>query len=429
MPLSDTEAVDQPRVMYVVRSWPRLSQTFIVQEILALEQRGVDIQIVSLTRSGETLIQPDTERVRASVRVLDDDLKAASRRLAVALRCVTTQPRATWHAIRSWRWDRGYHASSRFRCLLHAFQLTQMVAAARVQNRSIDHVHAHFAHDPAAVVQLAARMRPLQWSFTAHARDLYQLDPSTIRERVASATSVVTICNANVAHLASLLPPSEASKLSLIHNGLDFDQFPAQQRAVCGGPLRVVSIARLVEKKGLADLLQACRVLCDTGLSYTLTVFGDGPLSTSLQALSTELALDEVVTFAGARPRPELIDELYRSDVFALTPCVTLDGDRDGIPTVLVEAMACGLPVVTTDVAGITDLVQHEVSGFVLDPHDVESIADALLRLAADSALRCRMGNAAREIVEREFNGQETADMLLRLFDLQVVDVVAGLQP
>jgi glycosyltransferase involved in cell wall biosynthesis len=405
------------RAGYIVRSWPRLSQTFIVQEIRALERLGVDIEIFSLSRSGEVLVQPEVAEIKASVTFLDEAADVSSpRRSMWWLAAARAHPRALVHTWRSRDWDRGYHVATRWECLRLAMTLASIIAERQRAGRALRHLHAHFIHDSATVAHLTGKMTGMAWSVTAHARDLYQVAPRVIAERVRSAAAVITICESNLEYLRSLVVASDRPKLHLIHNGIDLADFPLRSMQPDDHPLRIVSIARLVEKKGVDDLIEACRRLAADGVPFKCQVFGDGPLADELRLAIDRLGLHDSVTLEGSRTRRELIGVMADSDAFALLPYVTSDGDRDGIPTVLVEAMACGLPVVSTDVAGIPDLVVDGVNGFLLDRRDVVGAAHALARLAREPDLGIRLGKEGRRTVEAEFDGDRSAEQLLQVF-------------
>ena len=416
--VTERSAVTVTRVGYVVRSWPRLSQTFILQEIAALERRGVEVEVFSLSRSHEPLVQPEIDGLRAPVRHLDPPSTLLGR-LICALRLTSmaaTHPVVVARVLFARSWDRGYHGASRFVLLRQASQLAARVRAGRRSGRRLQHLHAHFAHDPAGVASIVSGVTGIPFSFTAHARDLYQLEPGVLAARVAAAAAVVTICDANLEHIRSICRPHDRPRVTVVHNGLDLADFDPAGRADTDGSLRIVSIARLVEKKGLDDLVAVCMGLRARGIRFTCRIFGEGPLQRALQESIERGGLGALVTLEGARTRAELVAILVESDVFALLPFVTADGDRDGIPTVLVEAMAMGLPVVTTAVAGIPDLVHDGVDGIVLRPRDVASATSAIALLAREPSERARLGEAARKTVEASFDGAQSARQLAAIF-------------
>jgi glycosyltransferase involved in cell wall biosynthesis len=403
-----------------VRSYPRLSQTFILAEILALEALGVGIEIFSLSNPREPLVQPEVAAVRAPVHYLDAD--SAARRLLTHLRVALRWPRRYLRAV-SYLWRRrreelGYATVTRAACFDRALRLGLLLDRGRLRSAGIRHLHAHFAHDPTLVALLTAIIAEVPFTFTAHARDLYQVPAVLLRDRVERAHQVVTCCRANVDYLGTVAPHA-TGKVRLIYHGVDLAEFrPLERAARSGGsdPPVIISVGRLVQKKGFSVLLAACRRLQDSGRRLRCVLYGDGPLQQELETEIRRLGLVGQVTLAGARTRRELVTCLQEADVFALTPCITEDGDRDGVPNVLVEAMACGVPVVSTTVGGIPELVRHDVNGLLAPPADVETITGHLAALLDDGGLRARLGRAARATVVERFDLRSAATQLAAVF-------------
>ena len=411
------------QVIYVVRSWPRLSQTFIVNEVLALEQQGVELAIFSLARSGETLVQPQVAEVRAPVIHLEDRARLRGRaRLWPYLEVLAESPRrfmaTALFALRHPGLADGYGECSTRECFVQAVLIARAVIRRRANGDRVAHLHAHFAHDPALVGLLAARLAGLTFSFTAHARDLLQIPASSLAARAAGAVAVVTCCEANAGYINSAVPADDLPPVSVIHHGVDLRRFaPVERRSPGGGEAPVITaIGRLVEKKGFDDLLQALALLATGGVAFACRIYGDGPLLEPLTRLRDELGLAPCVEFMGARDSDEVVAALAHTDVFALTPRVTEDGDRDGIPNVLVEAMASGVPVVTTSVGGVPELVQDGLNGAMIPSGDPSLIAQSLRALLADPALRARMGAAARARVEDDYDVNAAARRLTGIF-------------
>lgn len=403
-----------PRVAYVVRSWPRLSQTFVLNEVLALERLGCELSIFAMVRSGEEVVQPQLAQVRAPVRYLDEEPGDGAWAGAFA-----TRP---FGAARAWATAHGrpglgdgYANVSPATCLRLATRLAAAVRRSSADGLPIGHIHAHFAHDPALVAMFAHRLTGLPYSFTAHARDLYGVPPRALVARARAATAVVTCCQANVDYLHAHLPARLRSRVRLIHHGVDLSAFAPAEATDPATPL-IVSVGRLVEKKGFADLLSALSLVRRRGGRFRAVIFGDGPLRDALEAQRRQLGLEDVLELAGQRRQDEVAAELRRAQLFALTPFVAPDGDRDGVPNVLAEAMASGLAVVTTPVGGIEDLVCHGENGLLAPPHDVEAIADAIGHLLADPARRDALGAAARRTVEAAFDVEAAAGRLTNVF-------------
>ena len=410
------------RVMYLVRSWPRLSQTFVVNEILEQERLGTQVELYSLSRSDERLVQPQVRSVRATVRHLDEPhrhrrLGAVRDHALVARRAPIRYARTLAFAAGRPHLAHGYATLTTLGCLAAAVRLAAAVHRGRVAGEPIDHLHAHFAHDPALVVLMTSRLTGLPYSITAHARDLYQIPVRSLRARARGAEAVITCCAANVDYLRSVLPPALHPRLRLIHHGVQLDRFVPAPRAEASRPVQILSVGRLVEKKGFPDLLGACaRLRNGTPDSFRLRILGDGPLREELLRLRDRLGLDDVVELVGERDGDGVLRAYQEADVFALTPWTPDDGDRDGVPNVIVEAMACGLPVVTTDAGGITEAVRHGVNGLVAAPRDVPALARHLAELVADADRRRALGDAGRRAAEERFDVRTAARDLSLVF-------------
>lgn len=408
-----------PPVIYLVRSWPRLSQTFVVEEILALERRGLALVVFALARSGETTVQPRVAEVRAPVLLLGGPRPPAApvrAHLRGLLRSPGAYVRALLLCLRRPGLAAGYGEASALRCLDLALQLVE-----ELRNRFPDdarrpaHLHAHFAHDPALVGMLAARLAGLSFSFTGHARDLVQIPPAALAARAAEARAVVTCCRVNANYVEAAVPPAVRPPVLVVHHGVDLRRF----RPGPGHPGRqvplLVSVGRLVEKKGFPDLLRALRVLRDSGRAFRCDVYGDGPDLPRLTALRDALDLRDRVCFRGARDNDAVLAALRDADLFVLSPRTAADGDRDGIPNVLVEAMAVGLPVVSTRAGGVAELVTDGVDGLLADPGDADLLARHVGDLLDDPGRRARLGRAARATVEASYDVDAAARELERV--------------
>lgn len=409
-------------VAYILRSYPRLSQTFVLQEIRALEQLGVPMHIFAMTNPHEPLVQAQVAEVQAPVDYLDARQQSAWRQGILShLQCFVRAPwrytKTLWYIWRHTECDEGYTTASRYTCFHLAVHLTQRLR--QVQQRTgqaIDHLHAHFAHDPTLIAQLVHFLTGLSFSFTAHARDLYQIPPSALVERLHSAQLVVTCCGANVDYIKTVAPATQRPPIYLIHHGVNLAMFQPAAPVAEARP-RILSVGRLVTKKGFADLLAACALLQAAQQPFQCLIFGEGPLYEELLAQIDQLGLNDTVQLLGACTQQALVPMLQKATIFALTPCVTDDGDRDGVPNVLVEAMSCALPVVSTAVGGIPELVTHEVNGLLAAPHDVTAIAAHLATLLTDATLRQRLGQAAHQTVTEHFDLAKAAHRLATLFD------------
>lgn len=315
--------------------------------------------------------------------------------------------------------DQGYTASSRWECFLQAVHLVHVLhLQERETGKKIDHLHAHFAHDPTLIAYLVHLITGISFSFTAHARDLYQVPEKVLTDRIRRASAVVTCCGANMEYLERIAP-SQQSKFSLVYHGVNLKDFQpvqnADARSAAEKPI-ILSVGRLVEKKGFQDLLQALLIVKESGQQFRCTIYGDGPLHQMLERWVEEHGMASDVRLMGDSTQQELISIYQKATVFALTPVQTEDGDRDGIPNVLLEAMAVGLPVITTAVAGIPELVEDNQNGLLYQSHDVKGISSGILELLRDAEKRKLLGGAASRKVKDQFDVAQAAKRLKTMF-------------
>jgi glycosyltransferase involved in cell wall biosynthesis len=286
-----------------------------------------------------------------------------------------------------------------------------------VRRQPVDHLHAHFATAPALLTMFAHQLTGIPYTFTAHARDIYvDRQPELLRAQMRHSTAVVTVSEYNRRYLSRLLGPAANGKVHCIYNGLDLHQFTYAPPSTAAAETPVIlSVGRLIEKKGLGDLLAAVAIL-RRGRRFRVEIIGSGPLQPALEADVKRRGLEDVVTFRGALPQEEVRRAYQRATIFALPCVVTAQGDRDGMPTVLLEAMASGVPVVSTAVSGIPELIDAGHDGLLVAPRDPGMLADALGLLLTDAQLRDRLAQAARNKIDTQFAIERSAQQLLTLF-------------
>jgi glycosyltransferase involved in cell wall biosynthesis len=413
------------QIGYLLRSYPRLSQTFVLNEILALERTGVSLQIFALTNPHEKVVQMQVDQVQSPVHYLEESIQPRrignrlKEHLQVAGLHFRRYIRSFFYVAAHPKIDQGYTASSRWECFLQAVHLVYVLhLQERETGKRLDHLHAHFAHDPTLIAYLVHLITGIPFSFTAHARDLYQVPEEVLTDRIRHSSAVVTCCGANMEYLKQIAP-SQQSKFSLVYHGVNLKDFqPALGPATPSAkevPI-ILSVGRLVEKKGFQDLLQALLIVKESGQRFRCTIYGDGPLSQTLQQWLEEHGMAGDVRLMGDSTQQELISIYQKATLFALTPIQTEDGDRDGIPNVLVEAMAVGLPVITTAVAGIPELVDNNQNGLLYQPHDVDGISSGILELLSNPEKRKLLGDVASQKVKDQFDVAQAAKRLKTLF-------------
>ena len=400
------------RVAYLLKRFPRLSESFILHEILELERQGLDLHLFAIKNPGEEIVHADVSRVRAPVTYLPTGWRGTWAMLRAHLALVRRSPR---------RYVRALLPALRYRrrsIVRRFFQAGYFADLLRRQ--PVDHLHAHFGMAPALLAMFVHQLTGIPYTFTTHAKDIYvdgDRQPELLRAQMQHSEAVVTISEYNRRYLLSQLGPAAHGKVRRIYNGLDLQRFTYERPATAAAETPVIlSVGRLVEKKGLGDLLAAVEILRRRGSCFRVEIIGGGPLQPTLEADVLRRGLKDVVTFRGALPQEEVRRAYQRATVFALPCIVTSQGDRDGIPTVLLEAMASGVPVVSTAVSGIPELIDSGHDGLLVGPHDPGMLADALGLLLADAELRDRLAQAARHKIETEFAIDRSAQQLLALF-------------
>lgn len=406
----------QGRVAVVLKGYPRLSETFIAQEIAALERRGLEILIVSLRLPTDDRTHPVHAEIRAPRLYLPEYLYREPLRVLRAWWRVRRWPayrqvRKLW--LKDLRRDPTPNRGRRFgQALVLASELPDDVIQ----------LHVHFLHTPASVTRYAAGLCGLPWTGSAHAKDIWTTPEWDKREKLQACEWLVTCTAANFAHLAALAPQG---RVELVYHGIDLKRFPPppappreRDGAAAADPVIVLSVGRLVEKKGVDILLQALSLL-PRSLHWRFVHVGGGPLRRALEAQARALGLAERVTWRGALAQQQLLEAYRAADIFALASRVARDGDRDGLPNVLMEAQSQDLPCLATRVSGIPELVQPDVTGVLVAPESPEALARALQSLIADPARRRALGQAGRARVAARFGLESNIIRLAEKFGLR----------
>jgi glycosyltransferase involved in cell wall biosynthesis len=395
-----------------MKRYPRLSETFILNEIAVMERLGVRLTLFSLLQPEPPPHHPMVKDIRAPLYHLPPLVSAKIASLARAHgTCLARAPLRYLRAL-----VRAAGASVRSRRPLGVWK--QFVRAGFVADRcrraGVTLIHAHFANAPGAVASFASTMSGIPFSFTAHAKDLYLTPPPVVARRVREAAFVATCTGYNVAYLKGITPRDTHGKIHLVYHGIDLDRFAPSDKVRIqaeGMPL-ILSVGRLVPKKGFGDLIAACDLLQKGGIRFRCVIVGEGPLRSTLEADIARRGLADLVMLKGAMTHAGLLTFYREADVFALAPCIVADGDRDGIPNVIVEAMASGVPVVSTMVSGIPELVQDDVTGLLVPPESPRELAEAMRRLLGDPQSGIRLARNARMRLEKDFSARETTKAL-----------------
>jgi glycosyltransferase involved in cell wall biosynthesis len=398
-------------VAFILKGYPRLSETFIAQEILALERRGLDIRIFSLRRPTDERRHPVHDEIAAPVEYLPEYLHRAPRRVLRAWRAARRRP--GYRAARAmWLRDLG---RERTRNRIRRFG--QAMVLARELPPGTARLHAHFLHTPASVARYAAVLTGLPWSCSAHAKDIWTTPDWEKAEKLGDVEWLVTCTKAGADHLRAIAPLPE--RVSLAYHGLDLARFAtAPERGGGANAAAVIlSVGRAIAKKGYDDLLSALAAL-PRDLSWRFVHVGGGPLLPALARQAAESGIADRIEWRGPGTQDEVLARYRAADLFAIASRVTADGDRDGLPNVLMEAQSQGLACVATRVSGIPELIEDGETGLLVAPRDVAGLAAALGRLVGDPGLRADLGAAGERRVREHFAHDRCLHHLARLFGL-----------
>jgi glycosyltransferase involved in cell wall biosynthesis len=405
------------RIAYVIPAYPPApSQPFVVNEMVEVQNAGHAVLIVPLYAGNDGGVRHGTfARLRPeavlppamfSVPVLGGALLTAVRHPVRTLRALAAAFAGAW---------RNPFAVARL-----AAVVPKALAAARLLARyDVDRIHAHFASQTADCAAIASAVSGIPYSFTAHAYDIYSTDPrvrnDTLRWKLRQARQAFTVNEYAAELLRAQLPAAARQRVQTAYVGIPMDLFDVRPPAERGTRLRLLCVARLCEKKGLDTLVDACGVLRDRGVAFELRVFGEGPLRDALTAQVARLHLEGHVVLGGSIAQEDVAREMVACHAFVMPCRRDRSGDMDGIPTVFMEAMATGRPVISCAVSGVPELVRDGDTGILVPSDDAPALADAIARLAADDALRVRLGGAARALVERQHDQRRTAARFLAL--------------
>jgi len=378
------------KVGYVLKRYPRFSETFVVNEILAHEAAGLEIEVFALRSNTDTHFQHAIADVRAPINhIRSGGIKAES----------------LWSNLDKFAQEfpeksdilqtaTGYPAVEVFQALL---------LAQEIRDRGIEHLHAHFGTTAAGVARLASLLTDVPYTFTAHAKDIFHeyVDEEMLGRKIADAAAVITVSDYNVSNLSERFPQS-SNKIRRIYNGLPLERYPYS--APANRLPKIVAIGRLVEKKGFSDLVDACALLAKSDVPFKCDIIGGGDLKESLHSQIQQLGLTDCVSLTGPLPQQE-VHKSIRDAAVCAAPCITATtGDRDGLPTVLLESMALGTPCVSTAVTGIPEIIRDNETGLLIPEREPAKLATAIQKLLGDEPLRARLSKAARELFERNFS-------------------------
>ncbi|MEQ6204352.1 glycosyltransferase family 4 protein [Sulfitobacter sp. HNIBRBA2951] len=389
-----------PPLAIVVKGWPRLSETFIAQELVALEEAGIAFDLWSLRHPTDKKTHPLHDRLQARVRYLPEYLHQEPRRVHEAMGAVTALPGFDAAADAYARDLARDDTANRRR------RWGQACVLAHEAEGSLEALYAHFLHTPSSVARYAAMLRGVPWSFSAHAKDIWTSPEWELREKLSADTygaAFGATCTAfGAEHLQSLA--DTPARVDLVYHGLDLARFPdAPARALraADAPLRMMSVGRLVEKKGFDTLIDALALL-PADMPWHWTHIGGGTLDSVMRKRAQDAGVADRITWRGACDQPDVIAAMREADLFVLPSRIASDGDRDGLPNVLMEAASQLLPILATPVSAIPEFITDGTHGLLAED-SAQAFADGMQRIAVDPALGPRLAAAAHSRLHAEF--------------------------
>jgi colanic acid/amylovoran biosynthesis glycosyltransferase len=393
---------------HLMSRFPKISETFILNEILELEANGMQVELFPLVQEHPAVVQPEAVRLAARAHYPGTERRAVAQ--------------AQWHWLRraprayarAWAGAlRGNLGSPKFMARALAVVPSAAWFAREMQRLGVRHVHAHYATHPALAAWVCHRLTGIPYSFTAHAHDIYVERPM-LAEKAAEAAFVVTISEYNRRLLATLVDPAAAERVHVVRSGVDLARFAPQPRPARDA-LHVVCVASLEPYKGHDHLIDACARLARAGVAFECDLVGDGVLRAELEARAARLGVAGQVRFLGAQPSERVAELVAAADVLVLPSVVTPEGKMEGLPVALIEALAAETPVVASAISGIPELVEDGVTGLLVTPGDDAAIAAALQRLAGDPGLRARLGSEGRGRVASDYDLHRNVATLAKL--------------
>ncbi|MBP7216798.1 MAG: glycosyltransferase, partial [Candidatus Omnitrophica bacterium] len=412
------ESLVQPRIAYILSQFPETHETFILREIRALKQKQVGIKILSMKPCRDKVIHDEAreligETVYGHVNVLS------------IVYCVLSKPIRTFRALLYIFKTYGKNPKELIKALYVLFECFYFLRVIKKEN--IRHIHSHWATMPTTAAMVLSKLTGIPFSFTAHAWDIF-VNPDGLDEKIKRARCVVTCTDYNRRFLTYFCKNGEQNKIHLNYHGIEIASVASLPRNDTlnenlgtvpkkrGQSLRILAIGRLVETKGFEYLIEACKILKDKEIPFECKIVGEGPLRRSLHAAAVSLKLRDKIKFLGIQTQGQ-IKQLFSEATMLVQPSVMArNGDRDGIPNVILEALAYGVPVIATNFSGIPEAVIHAKTGILVPDRDSSALANAIIELHNDCYLTDKLINEARTLVEERFNTQRNVEELIGIF-------------
>lgn len=397
------------KIGYIIGTYPGLTTTFIDREILELRRMGENIQILSI-RHPWTMLSDEQKVLQEGVIYL---LPVRWSNFAASLLSYLVKRPGTFISVLFYLLTRRHPSlKSRYKTFLHFME--GVYAARLLSDKNLDHIHAHFMDRATTVALVVSRFLNVPYSFTAHATEIY-VDPVLVSEKISAAKFAVTCTGYNQKHLASASANGGSQKVIRIYHGLDTSRYKRRTEPNPAGNI-ILSVGQLKERKGFPYLIEACALLQKKGLDFQCRIVGEGPLRADLESQIRDLGLEGKISLLGARTPEEVIQQYEEANIFALPAVLGTDGDRDGIPNVILEAMSMEIPVVSTNHSAIPEVVENGVTGLLVPPKDSVALTEALCTILESPEFGRGMGKNGRKVITEKFDPEKNARVLLAMF-------------
>ena len=400
----------QLRVAYILHRFPYLTETFIMREVYWLRQQGVDVEIYSLLSPQHAVVHEQAEELLEVTHYspfMSWEIVVAQ--LFFLFRSPLRYLKAFYNLLRQ--------TIREPRVLIRSLVLfpKSVLYARLIQAKQFDHIHSHFVWIDGIAAGVVSDLIGTTFSIHPHAFGLFSRHQKSVKRELEHATQIVTISNFHRKYINDLCPQLK-NQVEVVYCALETDRLQPLDRGFKAGPFKILSVGRMIEKKGFEYLIESCQQLRQKGFEINCTIVGGGTLKNQLNSLIQQRGLEDCVFLAGSMSQKQVLEHYRQADVFALPCVVASDGDRDGIPVVLMEAMAFEIPVVTTPITGIPDLVQDQHNGLMVKERDTQSLTTAIETLIGDEALRERLGRNGRQTILATFDIRKNTAKLASIF-------------